>query len=284
MSDIGGINLSTRHDNSGIKEKSIETTLNFLVEVLEIDIDRIFANYFSGNTLESLTENKIISGQNIPADKETRDLFKKFGLKDSQLIPDNSPKTFVMNFFPFEYYAGFRSEIFISNERNKLLEIGTFEFLNYRTKNDRNGNLESLEKMNGSLGGCAIGIERLLMAVNDYPDISHCSHIRPLYDKIIQLSENKDLVAVKIVGEVVRFLQAICGDDYDLDQDAFAKRRSRVRRAIRQLFTASQKLKIDLSTNLDKLIEINSKLISWRPQEKKQTVITDKIKGLLSQV
>ncbi|MFA5961065.1 MAG: hypothetical protein WC848_00060 [Parcubacteria group bacterium] len=265
MSDIGGIHITTNSHGDGIREKSIESAFAFLTEILKIDPRRIYVSYFSGNTLEALSGNKKYGNKKLPPDDRTPAILRKLGLLEQQLIPDDTAHTFVLTFFPFEFYAGHRNEIFIKSEENGLLEVGTFEFLNLKTKLNKNGQLEDVERMEGFFGGCAIGIERVLMAVNNYPDVFHCDHIFPLYDYILKLSKNRDLTSIHIMCEVLRLLQSIVSDGYEFSSDNYPKRKIKIKKLILQLVRAATFLKIDLNAEIDNLLDENAKLISWKP-------------------
>lgn len=282
MSDIGGIYVSKNSNGNKIREKSIKNIFKFLTKTLKIDCRRIYISYFSGNTLEALSGNKAHRNKYLPPDDKTLNLFRKLGLSDNQLIPDNTSRTFVLTFFPFEFYAGYRSEIFVKLETNKLLEVGTLEFLNLKTKLNPYGQLENVEEMKGFFGGCAIGLERALMAANNYSDIFYCDHIFPLYNVILKLSKNKDLLSVRIMCEVIRLLQSIISDGYEFESDKYPKRKIKIKKLILQLIRAAKTLGIDLNHNVDALLDENAKLISWKSETK--LCNNEKIKQLIHSI
>lgn len=264
MSDIGGVHVAKNCDGRQIRKKIITSIFNFLTEELKIDSKRIYVSYFSGNGLNTLSQKKLQSKKRFPADQETVDVLENLGISKKQLIAD--PNAFVLTFFPFEFYAGYRSEIFVKTKEG-LLEVGTMEFLNYKTKLGKDGQLEDIENLDGFFGACGVGMERLLMAANNYPDIFHCDHIFPLYDRIIKLSKNKNILEAHIVCEIIRLLQAIVSDGYDFKNDAHPKRKIKIKKLIRQFLRAAEILELDIEKDINSLLNMNAQFISFKPRK-----------------
>ncbi len=264
MVDIGGIHLTNRKNVfETIREKSIKTAYNFLVKRMEIDPKRIYVSYFSGGPLRVINSN-LNSRKYIKADIDTVRHWQELGLCDRQFLPDATQQTFVLTFFPFEFYAGYRSEIFIKQpEKNNLIEVGTFQFLNFKTKIDESGNLIDIQTMSGGLGGLVIGLERLLMVVNNLPDIIYCNHIFPLYEEVLKLSKKNDKLSARVLVEALRSMQAIMVDAEDLTGRNNNKRRYKLNRIIRSAKEASDLLKIDLKKQLPRLLKMNINLQPW---------------------
>jgi len=270
MADIGGISwTNNREEISEVRKNSIQKTYNFLVNELSIDSARIYINYFSGSTIKELSGGRIPSDKYLKADLETVDCWQKLGLSDRQLVPDATQKTFVLTFFPFEFYAGYRSEVFIRiKDVMEPIEVGTFQFLDLQTKLDKSGQFYDIIPMKGFFGGSVIGIERLLCAANEFSDIYLCDHIRSLYEEIIKNSRKKDLVSARILTEAIRLMHAIITDSCSLSGGIQEKRRYKLRKIVKKAVISASTLKLDFKELLPSLFISNAELNSWNPELK----------------
>ena len=280
MADVGGLRLFDNKKSLIIKEKSIEIAYDFIVNDLGLAPESIYVNYFSGNSIKNLSKNKIISNRYIAADIETVNVWKSLGLKEHQFIPDDTEKTFVLAFLPFEFYAGYRSELFIkSHSYNNLFELGTFEFLDFQTKLNKEGKLIDITNLDGCFGGMAIGIERALLIVNGFNNIFQCDHISPLYDKVLSLSKEKNELASRIVTEGIRMLSAINFDPIIMLNDKIPAGRRR-RRNLKKIYDAlhanAALLKLNLEKNWEEIFWLNIKLQPWYFSKEEKIFSLDK--------
>lgn len=267
MADVGGLHLSKNKNCKEIREKVIKQGYDFLTRVLGLDPDSLYINYFSGNNLKILSRNLIKSDKYIKADKETIWIWKELGFQEDHFIPDNTQKTFVLTFFPFEFYAGYRSEIFFKKPTKPydLIEIATFEFLDFRTKLDKNGQLINICPLDGCFGGMAIGLERLLMVVNSFNDIFQCEYISPLYESVLRLSKKKNELAGRVITEAIRLLSAVIVDVDKFFNGKISKRsrRRKLKKVLNDAYAKSEALKLDFKKSWQNLFELNVKLQPW---------------------
>jgi len=279
MSDVGGVHVSKDCDGRQIRKKIITSVFNFLTKELKIDAKYIYVSYFSGNDLNTLSQKKLQSKKKFSADRETIAVLEQLGISKKQLIAD--PNAFVLTFFPFEFYAGYRSEIFVKTKKG-LLEVGTMEFMNYKTKLGKDGLLKDIENADGFFGACGVGMERLLMAANNYTDIFHGDHIFPLFSRIMKLSKKKNILEAHIVCEVIRLLQVIVSDGYDFENDTYPKRKIKIKKLIRQFLRAAGAMELDIEKNIDSLLDMNAQLIPFKPK-KSIRLSNKKIRELICQ-
>lgn len=268
MADIGGLHLLKNKSCVQNREKIIKNGYNFLVNILGIDPEALYINYFSGNNLKTLSDDKVKNNNKyIEADKETVRVWKELGISDDHFIPDSTQKTFVLTFFPFEFYAGYRSEIFFkkSDQPYDLVEIATFEFLDFQTKLNENNQLMDICHLGGCFSGMAVGVERLLMVVNSFNDIFQCDHIFPLYKNILKLSKNKNDSAARIVTEAVRLLSAIIVEVGSLPSGKIRERsrRRKMKKILQDAYDNAEILKLDFKKHWQDLFRLNARLQPW---------------------
>lgn len=168
------------------KQDAIKFAYDFLINELKINKEKLYVTVFSGD-----------AKRNLPADEESEKLWQEVGIKKSHIIK----KSFEDNFWRMgdgESPCGPCTEVFYDTESPKVKsyeESGFFDdknryieiwnagvFMQYFQHKD--GTYSKL-KMNSVDAGA--GIERMIMALNNYKSVYESE----IYLPVIQLIKNK---------------------------------------------------------------------------------------------
>lgn len=157
------------------KEEQLSWLWKFLTEVLELPKEKIYVTIFEGN-------------KDVPKDDESVKIWKKLGVSEDHIFAYPAKKNWWSRAgepekMPAGEVGGPTSEVFfeftdVAHDKQfgekchpncdcgKFVEIGNSVFMTH--KKQRDGSLTELPKKNVDFGG---GLERILMAVNNTPDV-----------------------------------------------------------------------------------------------------------------
>lgn len=213
MATISGGHIIPLKNASNFIAQSYSGILEFLTETIGLDKSRLKVTYFSGSHLSKIGANK--EGKNrfsfeyyFPEDKESKETLLNLGLKDDQVVPDNSRDCFLIpNWICGEVAPwGYRNEINYRTDSG-LVDIATVERLIWRPIYN-NGKITGVEDwgkvfvINGS------GLERLVMLANNLESVFEIESIKPLYDFL----GSKKYNSPKLIIESARIAQRIIAD------------------------------------------------------------------------
>jgi alanyl-tRNA synthetase len=171
------------------KDEQLPWAYEFLVEVLGLDINRLYATVFEGDEYAPKDEESI---------KIIKEIYKKYGIdaeEGERIFPLGKKDNWWKRGEAIGELGGPTSEIFyyIKKEGNGLgqnpgtnqddfLEIGNSVFMQYRRI--ENG-WEKLPQNNVDFGG---GLERIALAVQGKQDIYETDNFQPIIEKIEEIS------------------------------------------------------------------------------------------------
>ncbi len=261
MADIGGvINLVDGSRTSEAALFSMGNFYKFLTETIKLSPDKLRITYCIGGSINHLTKGKYPLNKELPRDILVEN-WKRFGIKESQLLPDDTRDTLLsLNIFGLPTPWGYRNEILYEHQ-GKLLDIATFEYLYYRPVFNE-VKIVDLKKWEHCFVVSAVGVERLLMVVNDNVQITDCGHIKPVRDLIFEKAKNQNDEQGIIFTEAARTIHRIFADCGGYDKLS-KKRKEKTRSYFRSLFNSAEKLGIEVSENF--LAEVFSKNAELQP-------------------
>ncbi|MDP2812594.1 MAG: hypothetical protein Q8O32_02785 [bacterium] len=268
LADIGGSIVLKQNKNwQKTVQISIDSLAKFLFDVILLDKTKIRISYFQGGDVSQVTKEKYKLNFKLPTD-ETREFWKQHGIQEKQFIPDESRDTLLaLNVFGLPTPWGFRHEInYLHN--GKLLDIATFEYLFYRPIFNNN-TLVGLRRWEHLFVISAVGLERLLMVINNFHHITECSHIRPLVESILNVATEKKESEAEILTQALRAIHLII-TDCDSYTNLSPRRKEKLRSFLKAVISSHNKLGISLSkTNLEKWFKLNTELQPFYPELKK---------------
>lgn len=171
------------------KKEQLSWLWQFLTQEIALDKDKLYISVFGGSS-------------SIPQDSETASIWKSLGVAQDHIYyygvgqnwwsragtPDQMPEgeiggpdSEVFYDFATPHNLKFGDKCHPNCQCDRFLEIGNSVFIQY--KKTSNGNLAELPQKNVDFGG---GLERLLAAVNNQPDIFKTDLFIPLLDTIVQ--------------------------------------------------------------------------------------------------
>lgn len=170
------------------KKEQLTWFWEFLTKVLKLPKERIWVSVFEGNS-------------KIPKDEESAEIWKSLGVDEKRIFYYGVDKNWwsrsgTPDEMPEGEIGGPDSEVFYEftqvkhNKRygkvchpncdcGRFLEIGNSVFIQYKKK--KNGALEELPQKNVDFGG---GLERLVAATLNKPDIYQIDIFKPLIEKL----------------------------------------------------------------------------------------------------
>ncbi len=265
LADVGGaIVLSDPKNIHEVVEFSIKSLNNFLFDKLKLDKSKLRVSYFPGGDIKTATKGKYDFDLELPKD-EAVEVWKKFGIREEQFMPELSRDTLLaLNVFGLPTPWGFRHEINYLH-KGKLLDIATFEYIIYRPI-FKEGKIVNLQNWEHLFSISAVGLDRILMVVNDLGKVTDCSHIKPLVELCLEKSKNKDeekaIIAIQALRSIHRILTD-CGSFASLAR----QRKEKIRDFYRGIATSFLGLGIiEISMVLDELLKLNAKLQDYYPE------------------
>ncbi|MEI6297002.1 MAG: hypothetical protein WCO84_05140 [bacterium] len=243
---------------------SIENFYKFLTETVGLSSEKLRITYCRGGDVSHLTKGKYKFNKEVAEDFYI-DEWKRMGIKESQFISDDTRDTLLaLRIYGLSTPWGYRNEILYEHQ-GKLLDIGTFEYCKYRPifKNDE---IVDLEKWEHACVVSAVGIERLLMAINGFAEITDCDHIKPIKEAILLEVKNKDEEQAIVLTEGLRTVHRIMSDCKGYE-NLSRKRKEKIRKISNGIFDSAKKLGIEINDIfLKKILTLNSKLQSYYPE------------------
>ncbi len=170
------------------KEDQLAWIWEFYTKDLLLDPKKLYVSVFEG-------------GDGVPKDDESYEIWKKIGVPENHIFfynakknwwsrsgpPDKMPAGEIGGpdseiFFEFdsvEHDPSFGQECHPNCDCGKFLEIGNSVFMQYKKEED--GSLSELPQKNVDFGG---GLERIVAAVNNDPDVFHIDTFSGIIEKI----------------------------------------------------------------------------------------------------
>lgn len=196
------------------KEEQLTWFWEFLTKELHLPPEKLFISVFEGT-------------REVPKDEESIAIWKKLGVPEERIHPYGVDKNWwsrsgTPDEMPVDEIGGPDSEVFYdfgeelqlhekspfkdkkchpNCECGRFLEIGNSVFIQYRKKSD--GSLEELPQKNVDFGG---GLERILAALNDNPDIFQTDVFRNIIEEIedsagLKYADEKNRKAMRIIAD-----------------------------------------------------------------------------------
>src|SRR3989344_5634152 len=199
------------------KEEQLSWLWKFLTETLGLPKEKLYATVFEGN-------------KDVSKDEESIHIWKKIGLPDSHIHTYPAKKNWWSRAgepekMPAGEVGGPTSEVFfeftqVSHDKKfgekchpncdcgKFVEIGNSVFMTHKKQSD--GSLTELPKKNVDFGG---GLERLLMAINNTPDVFKTEVAKAVINSFKkpypQLEERKEQVLSELTREEQKFQRTL---------------------------------------------------------------------------
>ncbi|MFA6421945.1 MAG: hypothetical protein WCV92_00880 [Candidatus Buchananbacteria bacterium] len=268
LADVGGsISLMDKNKKEEISEFSIDSICSLLFNELGLDKKNLRISYFGGGNVTNVTQGKYILDYELPAD-ESISYWTKHGIGDNQFIADYSRDTFLsLNIYGNHTPWGYRHEInYLYN--GKLIDIATFERLDYRAIFSKDEILEEILPWQHSWSISAVGVERLLMIINGVNNITDLPHIKPLKDYIHKIAKVKNENSVTATTEALRVIHRVIADCKSYSSLG-RRRREKFRTYCNTALGGFDELKIDFNqSNVMDLFSLNAKLQTYYPELK----------------
>lgn len=210
MAPVGGI---TWKKDVTLREKEIEkciyNLLNFLTKDCGLDIDKIHIQYLKSESIQNLTEGKYNFDFDVPDDPNLQ-IYKNYGIPEKNFASiSNRDGLLALNVYGRPTPWGYRNEIFYEYN-GKLLDIATLESLVFEPSFDETGIISGLKPYPYTLVLSAVGVERILMILNNLRDINELDIIS---EPAEILRPYTDPISAKQLVQVLRTIQAILSDD-----------------------------------------------------------------------
>ncbi len=248
------------------KDKQLAWFFTFLTEVLGLDPARLYVTAFAGDSALGLPRDEesvalwtqLFAGKGIDARAveigseaagaergmqggrifyydAAKNWWSRAGTPSLMPVGEpGGPDSEVFYDFGTEHDPRFGTHCHVNCDCGRFLEIGNSVFMQY--KKEKDGSFSLLPKKNVDFGG---GLERLLMAATDTPDIIAVCH-RPILDFLEVSSgrtygaDERDTRAFRIIADHMKAAVFLIGDGVmpgNTDQGYFVRRL--IRRAVR---------------------------------------------------
>jgi len=270
--EMGGISIS-EPDKSNWEEitrQLIEKGYNFLIRELGLDPSRLFIKISSGGNIRDISESKYNFDWKIPPDNFSATIWQELGFNIHNIIYDSSRDTFLaLHLFRRASPWGYRTEILYNigkdNNQKNLLDIGTFEYCLWKPI-IKKGEIVNIVQNKSFSALMVFGLERLLVAKNNYIHIKECNHIQPLYEKIVSNKTQENIHKSFVLTEAIRVIHRVLTDSkkYTLLGKHRQKRLTDYLRAIYHILIT---LNIP-EKEIEKYLDINAELNPYYPELK----------------
>ncbi len=216
------------------KEQQIRHFFEFLTDVVGLDPSKIYVSCFIGNKKYNIPRDdesakiwqKVFAEKGIDAKIVELDTAKngdKLGLQGGRIFFYNDKENWWsrgggLDTTPIGDPCGPDSEVFYdfgeenhdasfgeahpASDSGRFMEIGNQVFMQYRRLED--GSFESLEHKNVDFGG---GLERIAAAKIDNPDVFQISLMKPIIEKIEEISGkkyNENTASMRVIADHLR--------------------------------------------------------------------------------
>mgnify|MGYP001559797182 CR=1 FL=1 len=211
MADVSGlmakINPATRKE---IGIFAINSLVGFF-KSQNIDLEDIFVAYCAGGKVSDLTAGKYTFNKIIEPDP-FYDEWIKSGISKENMISDETRDTLLsLRSYSRPSPWGYRNEIFCKHN-GKLLDIATIEHLCFEPIFDEQMNIIDITDYRHAFSISAVGVERLLMVLNNFDDVRKVDIIAPLFEMIRSKIEKINDEEADILVQTIRPIQAIITD------------------------------------------------------------------------
>jgi hypothetical protein len=211
MADVSG--LIARIDSSYRKEIgvfAIKSLLDFF-QSKNIDLSKIHVAYCTGGEVKDLTDGKYTFDKKVEVDPFYHDWINA-GIIPENMIADKTRDTLLsLKNYSRPSPWGYRNEIYY-NHHGKLLDIATIEHLVFEPIFDDQMNIIGIDDYRHAFSISAVGVERLLMVLNDYTDIRQVDIVAPLFKLVKSRVSTIDDVDADRLVQTIRPIQAIVTD------------------------------------------------------------------------
>ena len=216
------------------KEQQIRQFFNFLTDVVGLDASKIYVSCFIGSEKYGIPRDdesaeiwrKVFAEKGIDAkivDLDTAENGDKLGLQGGRIFFYNDKENWWsrgggLDTTPIGDPCGPDSEVFYdfgeenhdasfgkahpASDSGRFMEIGNQVFMQYRRLED--GSFEPLEHKNVDFGG---GLERIAAAKIDSPDVFQISLMKPIIEKIEEISGKKydeNTASMRVIADHLR--------------------------------------------------------------------------------
>ncbi len=216
------------------KEQQIRQFFEFLTDVVGLDPSKIYVSCFIGNKKYNIPRDdesakiwqKVFAEKGIDAkivELDTAENGDKLGLQGGRIFFYNDKENWWsrgggLDTTPIGDPCGPDSEVFYdfgeenhdasfgkahpASDSGRFMEIGNQVFMQYRRLED--GSFEPLEHKNVDFGG---GLERIAAAKIDSPDVFQISLMKPIIDKIEEISGKKydeNTASMRVIADHLR--------------------------------------------------------------------------------
>ena len=242
------------------KHEAIDFAWEYLVDVLKIDKDRLYATVFEGSPAEGLERDNEAAGYweaHLPKDHiingNKHDNFWEMG----DTGPCGPCSEIHIDLRSDEERAAIAGKDLVNKDHPQVIEIWNLVFMQYNRKADG-----SLEPLPARVIDTGMGFERLCMALEGKTSNYDTDVFQPLIQKIGQLSgktygkDEQTDVAMRVVADHIRTISFSIADS-QLPSNAKAGYviRRILRRAVRYAYTFLGQKKAFLYRLVDTLIE-----------------------------
>lgn len=216
------------------KEQQIRQFFEFLTDVVGLDPSKIYVSCFIGNKKYNIPRDdesakiwqKVFAEKGIDAkivELDTAENGDKLGLQGGRIFFYNDKENWWsrgggLDTTPIGDPCGPDSEVFYdfgeenhdasfgeahpASDSGRFMEIGNQVFMQYRRLED--GSFEPLERKNVDFGG---GLERIAAAKIDSPDVFQISLMKPIIEKIEEISGKKydeNTASMRVIADHLR--------------------------------------------------------------------------------
>ena len=216
------------------KEQQIRQFFEFLTDVVDLDPSKIYVSCFIGNKKYNIPRDdesakiwqKVFAEKGIDAkivELDTAENGDKLGLQGGRIFFYNDKENWWsrgggLDTTPIGDPCGPDSEVFYdfgeenhdasfgeahpASDSGRVMEIGNQVFMQYRRLED--GSFEPLEHKNVDFGG---GLERIAAAKIDSPDVFRISLMKPIIEKIEEISGKKydeNTASMRVIADHLR--------------------------------------------------------------------------------
>lgn len=194
------------------KKEQLRWIWEFLTKELALAKEKLFVSVFEGT-------------KNVPRDEESADIWKSLGVPESHIFyygvkknwwsrsgePDKmppgepgGPDSEVFFDFGTPHDPKFGDACHPNCDCGRFMEIANSVFMQYQKKED--GSLVELSQKNVDFGG---GLERMVAAVNNDPDVFRSDLFMPIIEKTekitqLQYSDDKNKPAMRVIADHVK--------------------------------------------------------------------------------
>ena len=178
------------------KEKTISWSYEFLINFLKLDSKRIYVSVFAGDN-------------DAPFDQESFEIWRKLGVNEDHIFKYGKSQNWwgpigqtgpcgpdTEMFYDLNPSQG---KVDPAGNSNRFVEIWNDVFMQYDRQAD--GSFRPLKQKNVDTG---MGLERILMVLQNTPSIYEIDVFLPLAKKIEDLSENFNVKSARIVADHLR--------------------------------------------------------------------------------